>query len=122
MISHVHELQAHSFKALAHPARIAMLEMMRNGPICSCEIEPVLGLTQSNIAKHLAILRDSGLVSSYRDGSRVMCQVPDPRVFVALDAVRAATHAQLEAATQAFAAAQTPADLDLLKALEESKC
>jgi ArsR family transcriptional regulator len=117
MITPVHDLQARSFRALAHPARVAMLDMMRNGPICSCEIEPMLRLTQSNVAKHLAILRDSGLVSSYRDGSRVMCQVTDPRVFVALDAIRAAAHAQLEAVTQAFAAVADP-----LEHLEESTC
>jgi DNA-binding transcriptional ArsR family regulator len=103
MTTPAYELQARSFKALSHPSRIAMIEMMRNGPICSCEIEPKLGLSQSNVAKHLAILRDSGLVSSNRDGSRVMCEVTDPRIFAAIDAIRAATQARLVAVTQSFA-------------------
>jgi DNA-binding transcriptional ArsR family regulator len=102
MTTPAHELQARSFKALGHASRIAIVELMRNGPICSCEIEPKLGLSQSNIAKHLAILRDCGLVSSYRDGSRVMCEVADPRVFVAIDAIRAAAQAHLAVATQSF--------------------
>lgn len=118
MASPLFDLQARSFKALAHPSRIAMVEMMRNGPICSCEIEPLLGLTQSNVAKHLAVLRDSGLVSSYREGTRVMCQVTDARVFVALDAMRAANHALLAAATEAFAGDGQ----DLVAALQESRC
>jgi DNA-binding transcriptional ArsR family regulator len=112
------ELQARSFKALAHASRIAIVELMRNGPICSCEIEPKLGLSQSNIAKHLAILRDSGLVSSYRDGSRVMCEVTDPRVFAAMDDIRAATQAHLAVATQSFADLQP----ELADALQDSKC
>jgi DNA-binding transcriptional ArsR family regulator len=118
MTTAAYELQARSFKALAHPARIAMVEMMRSGPICSCEIEPKLGLGQSNVAKHLAILRDSGLVSSYRDGSRVMCEVTDPRVFAAIDAIRGATQAHLAAATQSFADTQP----DLVSELQNSKC
>ncbi len=111
------ELQARSFKALAHASRLAIVELMRNGPICSCEIEPKLGLSQSNIAKHLAILRDSGLVSSYRDGSRVMCEVSDPRVFAAMDDIRAATQAHLAAATQSFAELEP----DMADALQDSK-
>jgi DNA-binding transcriptional ArsR family regulator len=112
------EMQAHSFKALSHPSRVAMVELMRNGPICSCEMEPVLGISQSSIAKHLAVLRDSGLVSSYRDGARVMCQVTDPRVFVAIDAIRTAAQAHLVAATRSFAALEP----DPLAELQNSKC
>ena len=78
-------IQARAFKALAHPTRIAILEMMRDGPICSCEIEPELGLRQPNIAQHLAILRNSQLVTSYRDGSRVMYNVIDSRVLEVID-------------------------------------
>ena len=118
MTAPAYELQARSFKALAHPSRIAMVEMMRNGPVCSCEIEPKLGLSQSNIAKHLALLRDSGLVSSYRDGSRVMCEVTDPRVFTAIDAIRAATQARLVVVTQSFADTEP----DLVDALHDSRC
>jgi len=118
MVIPAHELQARSFKALGHASRIAIVEMMRNGPICSCEIEPKVGLSQSNIAKHLAILRDCGLVASYRDGSRVMCQVADPRVFAAIDAIRAAAQAHLAAATQSFADTQP----DLLNELRDSEC
>ena len=118
MSTAAYEMQAHSFKALAHASRVAMVELMRNGPICSCEIEPVLGISQSSVAKHLAVLRDSGLVSSYREGSRVMCQVTDARVFAAIDAIRAATQAHLAAATQSFALLEP----DVLAELQTSKC
>ncbi len=118
MLTTAYEMQAHSFKALGHPNRVAMVELMRNGAICSCEIEPVLGISQSSIAKHLGVLRDSGLVSSYRDGSRVMCRVTDERVFVAIDAIRAANQARLAAVTQSFAELEP----ELLSELENSKC
>lgn len=97
------QLQTRAFKALSHPTRIAMLEMMRNGAICSCEIEPKLGLRQSNVAQHLAILRDGQLVRSYRDGSRVMYTAVDPRIFDLLDMMNVILHEQMEKAMQALA-------------------
>ncbi len=115
MTDSIHEMQARCFRALGHPMRIALVELMRDGPICSCVIEPKLGLSQSNAAKHLAILRDSGLVSSYRDGTRVMCQVLDPQVFVVIDAMRAATEARLQAMSEAIRAALPEAAEDPVK-------
>ena len=102
----------------------------RKLPDGNCERDRILGMTarfgfrflQSNLAKHLSILRDSGLVASHCEGTRVRCQVTNPRVFVALDAVRAATHAQLEAITLSFAAAAQTTVQELGAALEESTC
>ena len=99
----VHQVQSRALKALAHPTRIAMLEMMRHGPICSCEIEPVLSLRQANVSQHLAILRDSHLVTSYRDGSRVMYAATDPRIFDILDVAKAVMYDQFEETTHALA-------------------
>ena len=100
-----YKLGANAFKALAHPTRIAILEMMRNGPICSCKIEPLLGLRQSNIAQHLGILRDSQLVTSYRDGIWVMYAATDPRLFQVVDVVNSIMHGQMEEAALALAVA-----------------
>jgi DNA-binding transcriptional ArsR family regulator len=97
------KIQTRAFKGLAHPTRIAILEMMRNGAICSCEIEPELGLRQPNIAQHLAILRGSQLVTSYRDGNRVMYAVVDPKIFDVLDMMNAILLAQMEETAQALA-------------------
>ena len=96
-------IQARAFKALAHPTRIAIIEMMRERDICGCEIEPKLGLRQANIAQHLAVLRDSQLVRSYRDGSRVMYGVMDPRVFQLLDIAKSIMRGVLEETTQSLA-------------------
>ena len=99
----VHQVQAKALKALAHPTRIAILEMMRHSPICSCEIEPVLGLRQANVSQHLAILRDSHLVTSYRDGSRVMYAATDARLFEMLDTAKSIMYDQFEETTHALA-------------------
>ena len=103
MSERAYRLQTRAFKALSHPTRIAILGMMRDGAICSCVIEPALGLRQPNIAQHLAVLRGSQLVRSYRDGSRVMYEVVDERVFEVLDVVNAVLHEQMLESVEALA-------------------
>jgi ArsR family transcriptional regulator len=79
------ELQSELLRALAHPVRLAILELLRDGERCVCEIEPELGLRQPNISQHLATLRAARLVATRRDGARVMYRVVDPGVFQILD-------------------------------------
>jgi DNA-binding transcriptional ArsR family regulator len=74
------------FKAFAHPARIAILEELREGEHCVCHLEALLGARQSYISQQLAVLRESGLISDRRDGWNVYYQVKDLRVFQLLDA------------------------------------
>ncbi len=98
--------QARMAKALAHPTRIAILEMLRGGEVCVCEMGPVLELNQANISQHLAILRDNHLVTTRRDGVRVFYCVTDERVFRILDLLGAVAHDQLNEARRALATLQ----------------
>lgn len=81
------DLQADILRALAHPARLQILQLLREGERCVCEIEPVLGLRQPNISQHLAILRAADLVATRRDGLRIMYRVIDPTLFEVIDLV-----------------------------------
>jgi DNA-binding transcriptional ArsR family regulator len=74
------------FKAFSHPARLAILEELRDGEHCVCHLEALLGARQSYISQQLAVLRESGLISDRRDGWNVYYQVKDSRVFALLDA------------------------------------
>lgn len=73
--------KADLMKALAHPTRIKILEFLREGEKCVCEIIPKLGLEQSNVSQHLALMRERGILSHERDGMKVMYSVKDPAVF-----------------------------------------
>ena len=95
--------QSRIAKALAHPTRIAILGMLRRGEVCVCEMEPELGASQANISQHLAVLRDSHLVATRREGTRMMYRVTDERVFRVLDLMGSIAHDQLNAARQALA-------------------
>jgi len=107
METRAYKWQAKVAKALAHPTRIAILEMLRRGEICVCEMSPELGASQANVSQHLAILRDSNLVIARRDGTRMMYRVTDERVFRVLDLMGSIAHDQLDAARQALAALES---------------
>lgn len=75
------EIQASTFNALAHPLRLKILEKLRDGPCCVCEIIPYVGGEQSNVSHHLAILRRAGIVQSERRGVEVWYETVDQRIY-----------------------------------------
>ncbi len=74
------------FKALSHPARLAILEELRKGEHCVCHLEARLGSRQSYVSQQLAVLREAGLIIDRRDGWNIYYRVADPRVLELLDA------------------------------------
>ncbi len=60
------------FKSLSDPNRLRILKMLEARPLCNCEIQEVLGLAGSTVSKHLALLRDSGLLEDERKGKWVI--------------------------------------------------
>ncbi len=77
---------AELFKILMHPSRLAILEALRSGEQCVCHLEATLGLSQSYISQHLAVLRQAELVTTRREGWNVYYGVSRPEVFGVLDA------------------------------------
>lgn len=86
-ISRIHpfEAQAQIFKALTHPARLAILEILRDGEECVCHMEAILGLRQAYISQQLAVLRESGLIQDRRDGWNIYYRTVDARIYEVLD-------------------------------------
>lgn len=82
-----YETQAQLLKLLAHPARLAILAILRGDEHCVCHLEAHLGLRQAYISQQLMLLREAGLIQDRRDGWNVFYHVTDPRVFIVLDAV-----------------------------------
>ena len=99
-ISQVQPFDAHAriFKVLAHPARIAILEILRDGgERCVCHMQAYLGFRQVYISQQLAVLRDAGLVQDRRDGWNIYYHVTDSRIYDVLSAVQRITgHSSLE--------------------------
>ncbi len=85
---------ADTLKALAHPTRLAVLEILRDGEQCVCHMEAMLGLRQASISQQLMILREAGLVDFRREGLNIYYRVVRPQVFGLLDAAYAASGRQ----------------------------
>ncbi len=75
------------FKTLAHPTRLAILDILRSGEQCVCHMEAVLGLRQAYISQQLMVLREAGLVEDRRDGWNVFYRVTLPDVYAVVDAM-----------------------------------
>jgi DNA-binding transcriptional ArsR family regulator len=75
---------------LADPIRASILRMLRDGPVCVCEMAAALGARENNVSNHLARLREAGLVRASRYGAdtrRVYYERDDEGCRRALDLV-----------------------------------
>ncbi len=76
-----HEARARIYKAIGHPARLAMLDAMADGECCVCELVEVAGLSWATVSRHLSVLREAGLIEGRKEGAwihyRLLPQPPD---------------------------------------------
>ncbi len=79
---------AQILKALAHPTRLHILELIRKQQPCVKALEEVLGVSQPNISQHLSLLRNIGIVVAERDGHQVCYRIKDKTVLRILDAMK----------------------------------
>ncbi|HEY3181935.1 MAG TPA: metalloregulator ArsR/SmtB family transcription factor [Gaiellaceae bacterium] len=84
----VHEVKANLFRVLGHPARVRILELLRDGERSVGALQAALGLDSGGTSQHLAALRRIGLVESRREGTSVYYRVADERVFELLETGR----------------------------------
>ncbi len=88
-IKTMYEVQGQMLRAISHPVRLAILDVLRDGEQCVCHMEANLGLRQAYISQHLMVLREAGLVADRKDGWNVFYHVTRPDIFAALDTVAA---------------------------------
>jgi ArsR family transcriptional regulator len=83
-----YETQSEFLKAIAHPTRLVILDILRDGEQCVCHMEATLKLRQAYISQQLMILKQAGLVEPRRDGLNLYYRVVKPEVFAVLDSLR----------------------------------
>lgn len=88
--------KADILKAMAHPTRINILESLREGERCVCEIIELVDSEQSNTSQHLAQLKKMGIISSRKDGLKVIYRVNNNEVFFLLDMLEKIIANQME--------------------------
>lgn len=63
--------QARIFKALGHPSRLLMVQALRDGEKCVCDLQALIGADMSTVSRHLAVLREAGVVRSEKRGTNI---------------------------------------------------
>jgi len=85
----VYVTKAALFRTLGHPARVRILELLRDGELSVGALQEELGIDSGGTSQHLAALRRIGLVESRREGTSVYYRAADPQVFALLEVGRA---------------------------------
>jgi ArsR family transcriptional regulator len=75
------EKATRALKAMAHPLRLKILCVLKNGELPVFEIVKQVGSSQSNISQHIDTLREKNIVESRRDGNKILCKVKDDNIL-----------------------------------------
>jgi ArsR family transcriptional regulator len=92
--------KARIFRALSHPTRIAILEVLRERELSARAIQEKLGIEQTNLSQHLAILRSHQIVVNRKEGNQVFYSIRNPVLLEVLDVMRLYFQASLADAVQ----------------------
>ena len=74
------------FHALSDETRLEIIELLRKGESCVCELTDTLDAAQSRLSFHLRVLKDAGVVRDRKDGRWVYYEL-DPEVFQEMEAL-----------------------------------
>jgi len=83
----LYERQAEIAKAVAHPLRIAVIDFLKDGERCVCEIAERVGSERSNISRHLAVMVHAGVLSCRKDGLKVFYSLKTPCIAQCLSCI-----------------------------------
>ncbi|HET7421493.1 MAG TPA: metalloregulator ArsR/SmtB family transcription factor [Candidatus Dormibacteraeota bacterium] len=108
-MAQLQSFKAELFKALSHPTRIRILELLREGEKSVSQLQLALGVEGSTASQQLAILRMKNLVDTRRAGTAIYYRLRDPQINDLLDAARRIFEAhviQLQSLTEEDAASR----------------
>ncbi len=81
------ERQAEIAKAVAHPLRVAVIDFLKNGERCVCDIAEQVGSERSNVSRHLTVMVRAGVLSYRKEGLKVFYSLKTPCIAEFLSCV-----------------------------------
>ncbi|MEI7816279.1 MAG: metalloregulator ArsR/SmtB family transcription factor [Desulfuromonadales bacterium] len=78
-------IRAEILKALGQPTRLKIIELLRDGECCVCEIFPAISEEQSNTSRHLNLMVSSGILSRRKEGVKIFYSVKHSETFAIVD-------------------------------------
>jgi len=77
----LYEKQAEIAKAIAHPLRIAIIDFLKDGEQCVCDIAEHIGSERSNVSRHLSVMVNAGVLEYHKDGLKVIYKLKAPCIL-----------------------------------------
>lgn len=100
------EMRARIIKAMAHPTRLFMIDELSRGERCVCELQEMVGADMSTVSKHLAVLRNAGIVQDDKRGLQVYYRLRCPCITNFFGCVETVMEATAKEQLAVFAAGQ----------------
>ena len=69
------------FKALGDPSRLRILQFLKDGEKCACEIVPTVGFAQPTVSRHLQVLVDCGILRRRREGNKMLYSTTSRKIY-----------------------------------------
>jgi len=79
---------AHTLKAVAHPLRLRIVELLEDDELCVSDLIKALGTKPAVTSQQLVLMKDRGVLASRRDGNRVYYRVSNPNVVRVIQCIR----------------------------------
>ncbi|MFO8011796.1 MAG: metalloregulator ArsR/SmtB family transcription factor [Phycisphaerae bacterium] len=92
----LYQLKAEMIQAAGHPIRLAIIDFLKDGEQCVCNIAEHVGAKRSNVSRHLAVMLKAGVVDCRKDGLRVMYWLKTPCILGFLSCVSDALRERIE--------------------------
>jgi len=96
----LYKLHASICHTLANPKRLEIIDQLRSGEMSVTELAEALGISQSNLSQHLALMRQRGIVTTRRKGLNVFYKLSNPKIIQACDLMRQVLLEHLETAAE----------------------
>ena len=90
------EKQAEIAKAISHPLRIAVVDFLKDGQQCVCDIAEHVASERSNVSRHLSLMVTAGILESHKDGLKVMYKLKTPCILDFFSCITACLKQQLK--------------------------
>jgi len=86
-IQRLYRLQAQVIQAAGHPIRLAIIDFLKDGEQCVCDIAEHVGAQRSNVSRHLSMMLKAGILEHRKDGLRAMYSLRTPCILKFLGCV-----------------------------------
>ena len=86
-MNNISSFRAEILKSLAQPTRLKIIEFLRDGERCVCEIFPAIGEEQSNPSRHLNLMLAAGVLTRRKEGLKIFYAIKHPEILEVVDTV-----------------------------------